>query len=446
MIPERSGMHRRDVLAGGLATGLAGGLWSGVARAVTPVDVGRLAYLYCLPLQEMAATRAKAIGRGVNQLQHSRVLADAKSRAVTTPNCDTLYSSAWLDLSKPVTIHLPDAGGRYFSLALMDLYTNNFRVLGDRRREGFSRVILVGPDWREPTEPGVAVVRSPTISVWALARTYVATPSDLEAAHAVQDHLTLEADTAGPFQVLAPAASRDDIAGVFRAAGRVMAHDPPPHRDSKALKMLAKIGVGPGLAYPADRLGDLAQRQVEAGARYALAELKSGRDSAGAVDGWVYPKPDQGDFGVDYETRAATALGGLAALPTREAIYLRGVGEQSGLYDGATPHVLRLRPADFARRDGFWSLTLYQQTPEGQLFFFDNPQNRYAISGATPGLIALSDGLVEITIAQKPTLGSEANWLPSPDGPFRLQFRAFRPTDALVRGKVRLAPVHPFAA
>jgi len=439
-------MHRRDVLAGGLAMGLTGALRPGVAGAMTPADIGRLAYLYCLPLQEMAATRAKAIGQGVNQLQHSRVLANAQSRGVTTPNCDTLYSSAWLDLSKPVTLHLPDADGRYFSLALMDLYTNNFRVLGDRRREGFSRAILVGPDWREPTEPGVAVIRSPTISVWALARTYVAASSELDAAHAVQDHLTLEADTAGPVQTLVPATSRDDIPGVFRAANRIMARDPPPRRDSKALKLLAKIGVGPGLVYPMERLSDLDQRQVEAGAHNALAELKGGRDSAGAMGGWIYPKADQGDFGVDYQYRAATALGGLAALPAREAIYLRGVGERNGLYDGATAHVLRLRPGDFARRDGFWSLSLYRQTPEGQLFFFDNPQNRYAISGATPGLVALPDGLVEITIAQKPTPGAEANWLPCPDGPYRLQFRAFRPTEALTHGQVRLAPVHPFTA
>ena len=439
-------MRRRDVLAGGVAVGLAGVGGPSVAEAMTPAGVGRLAYLYCLPLQEMAATRAKAIGQGVNQLRHARVLANAQSRAVTTPNCDTLYSSAWLDLSKPVTIHLPDAGGRYFSLALMDLYTNNFRVLGDRRREGFSRAILVGPDWREPTEPGVAVIRSPTISVWALARTYVAAPSELDAAHVVQDHLTLEADTAGPFQTLVPAISRDDIQGVFRAANRIMARDPPPHRDSKMLKSLAKIGVGPGLVYPADRLSDLDQRQVEAGARSALEELKSGHDGAGAMGGWIYPKADQGDFGLDYGYRASVALGGLAALPAHEAIYLRGVGERNGLYDGATPHVLRLRPGDFARRDGFWSLTLYGQTPDGQLFFFDNPQNRYAISGATPGLVALPDGLVEITIAQTPAPGAEANWLPCPDGPYRLQFRAFRPTEALTRGKVRLAPVHPFTA
>jgi len=433
-------MHRRDVLAGGLAMGLAGVVRPGVAGAMTPADVGRLAYLYCLPLQEMAATRAKAIGRGVNQLQHARVLANAQSRGVTTPNCDTLYSSAWLDLSRPVTIHLPDAGGRYFSLALMDLYTNNFRVLGDRRREGFSRAILVGPDWREPTEPGVAVIRSPTISVWALARTYVASPSELDAAHAVQDHLTLEADTAGPFQTLVAAPTRDDIPAMFRAANSLMARDPPPHRDAKALKLLAKIGVGPGLIYPAERLSDLDQRQVEAGARSALAELKTGREGVGAVGGWVYPRGDQGDFGVDYLSRAATALGGLAALPAYEAIYLRGVG----LYDGATPHVLRLRPGDFARRDGFWSLTLYRQTPDGQLFFFDNPQNRYAISGATPGLVALPDGLVEITIAQAPAPGAEANWLPCPNEPYRLQFRAFRPTEALAHGKARLAPVHQF--
>jgi hypothetical protein len=47
----------------------------------------------------------------LNTLAHSRNLADYKSRMVTTPNNDTLYSSANLDLrTGPVRIDVPDFG------------------------------------------------------------------------------------------------------------------------------------------------------------------------------------------------------------------------------------------------------------------------------------------------------------------------------------------------
>ena len=54
--------------------------------------------------------------------------------AITTPNNDTLYSQAWIDLSSgPVRITVPPTGGRYFSLALMDMFLQQHP--GDRRAQ-----------------------------------------------------------------------------------------------------------------------------------------------------------------------------------------------------------------------------------------------------------------------------------------------------------------------
>ncbi len=61
------------------------------------------------------------------------MLADHASRAVTTPNNDTLYSTAFLDLTQgPVTLTVPATGARYWSAAVMDMFTNNNAVLGLR--------------------------------------------------------------------------------------------------------------------------------------------------------------------------------------------------------------------------------------------------------------------------------------------------------------------------
>ena len=145
------------------------------------------AWLYGLPLVEIATTRSRgqALGQSMNAFAHVRNLANHKHRAVTTPNNDTLYSSAHLDLSAgPVTITLPAAGERYLSLQLMDAYTNSFAVLGTRTTgPNGGTFTLVGPT--EAAE-GPRVVRAPTNHVWALARILVDGPHDLEAARGVQ--------------------------------------------------------------------------------------------------------------------------------------------------------------------------------------------------------------------------------------------------------------------
>ena len=73
----------------------------------------REAWIYALPLVEVATTRQRgqALGHGMGVFVHVRNLANHRHRAVTTPNNDTLYSTAQLDLSAgPVTITLPAAG------------------------------------------------------------------------------------------------------------------------------------------------------------------------------------------------------------------------------------------------------------------------------------------------------------------------------------------------
>src|SRR5215469_5660332 len=109
-------MDRRQFIAAGIAFAA-----SAEAPRAAPDDMraaAREAWLYGLPLIETAAARSSAIGRGasINSFQHVRELATPLSRSVTTPNCDTLYSTAWLDLSAgPVTVVVPAMGERYFS-------------------------------------------------------------------------------------------------------------------------------------------------------------------------------------------------------------------------------------------------------------------------------------------------------------------------------------------
>ncbi len=109
-------MNRREVLVAGAATAVFAQSQAFASEGDLKA-IAREAYLYLLPLIEMETVRARLIAAGgvQNAIYARRVLADHTSRGVTSPNNDTLYASAWLDLAQgPVTVTLSDFSKRYF--------------------------------------------------------------------------------------------------------------------------------------------------------------------------------------------------------------------------------------------------------------------------------------------------------------------------------------------
>ena len=399
------------------------------------------AWLYGLPLIEIAATRARGLsfGQSLNTIGHVRNLATPKHRAVTTPNNDTLYSSAQLDLSQgPVTLSLPATGDRYFSLALMDAYSNNFAILGTRTTGPHGGTFtLVGPN---AAAEGRHVVRAPTNHVWALARIVVYSAADLEAAQQVQSGLSIQGPAAPPPP---PAVKRSaPWQEYFAALSALMAANPPPVTDRALLEEIAPLGLEEG--FDAGRFSAAEAAEIEAGlAEARVAVRRGGVTGDQFIDGWSYPSATLGDFGQNYHYRAAVALGGLAALPPVEALYMRARGDQPrALYDGLKAYRLHF-PADrLPPVNSFWSLSLYEATDEGQFFFADNRLDRYAIGDRTEGLTYNEDGSLDIWIGSaSPGEDRESNWLPAPEGPFALFMRTYLPKAELLDGVYRLPPV-----
>jgi len=58
---------------------------------------------------------------------------DPAFKNVVSPNADTLYSLAWLDVSKePIVLHVPNTNGRYYLMPMLDAWTNVFTSPGKR--------------------------------------------------------------------------------------------------------------------------------------------------------------------------------------------------------------------------------------------------------------------------------------------------------------------------
>jgi hypothetical protein len=453
MMIQGGSMQRRRFLqtaaAGMAALGSAAARTARGAAAMDLTIASRDAYLYTLPLIEMAGARqrlavATRAAAQLNEFTHQRRLADHTSRSVTTPNNDTLYSSAWLDLSRgPVSLSMPASGDRYVSLALMDMYTNNFAILGTRTtgRDG-GRFTLVGPS-EASAAPGPQLVRAPTPHVWALARTLVLGASDLAAAAAVQQGFVASGPTADwPPPVASSSASWRDY---FTSASQLLHADPPPATDRPLLARIAPLGVGPEVEFRPEAITPAAATEIEAGIAAARAIFASSARDAAFIQGWAYPRATLGNFGEDYVYRAIVAVGGLAALPPAEAMYMRAEGEGgSGRYDGRKPWRLHFAAGGLPPVDAFWSLSLYEATADGRYFFAANDAGRYAIGDRTAGLQTNGDGSLDLWIGHdRPEKPRVANWLPAPAGPFVLTLRAYLPKPDLLNGRYRLPPVTP---
>jgi len=405
----------------------------------------RRGFRFAFPIYEIMRTRTLQLGKArgfglenaVNFALPKLTLADATSREVTTPNNDTLYGSVWLDLAGgPVMLDVPALPGRYNSAALMSLTTDNTAILGTRTGGEGGRYALVGPGYTGTAPAGAQLVRSATNDAWLLIRVLVNGPDDIDAAaKAVESFRVSPAEgNAAPVPTRDAPANPDGktfLAVVNEALARSAAN----------AQLSAKAAQFTGLGIAADASAE----NTAMWSKYLPAlrdELKGGLSAASeTVQGWSYPGAGIGDFGDDEDLRARVALGGLAALPRIEAMYLTARTDKDGaLLNGSKAYRVNL-PAGLPV-GAFWSLTMYQVEADGRLFFVPNPLNRFAVGDRSKQLRSNRDGSFEIFVQATAPEGERAvNWLPAPKGEFALVFRGYLPRAPLLDGSFRLPPV-----
>jgi hypothetical protein len=203
-------MTRSKAIApGAFALLLAGWFTAGVsttsAQTITPREAKAIAedaYIYGYPLVTMDMTRQvitnvagpEGLRAPMGQFANAREYPTAAFRDVTAPNADTLYSSAWLDLTKePYVLSLPDEGERYYLMPMLSGWTDVFHVPGTRTTGDKAQTYAItGPGWTGTLPAGVTQYKSSTNMVWILGRTYcTGTPDDYKAVHAIQDQYKL---------------------------------------------------------------------------------------------------------------------------------------------------------------------------------------------------------------------------------------------------------------
>jgi hypothetical protein len=365
-----------------------------------------------------------------------------------SPNPDTLYSSAWLDLTEqPVVLSVPDTDGRYYLMPLLDAWTNVFASPGARTTGTHSGdFAIVGPDWRGELPRNLREIDAPTSMVWAIGRTRTDGPADYDAVHQVQAGFRLTplgswggASTPPPGRPVpeaSGAAPVDQVAGMdaetfFGRAARLLLDNPPRHGDVAAMARMRHIGVAPG-SFTWDSFGDRARSAIAAGRADGLAEVEAeGRRPRGTVrNNWAL-LDDLGQYGTDYLRRAAVAWLGLGAYLPSDTLYpITSVDADGKPLNGASSYLLRFDPGETPPVHAFWSLSIYDE----RQFFVDNPLDRYAIGDRDP-LEFNADGSLDVLIQhRRPVARVESNWLPAPAGDFNLILRMYWPRASALDG------------
>ena len=396
----------------------------------------------------------RAASMPLNTFWHGRYLTDASYREGGSPNNDTLYSIAWLDLSKePIVLSVPAIENRYYSFCLTGYDADNFAYVGTRATgTQAGNYAIVGPHWKGTLPKDVrALTTAPTPVVFVLGRTMVKGPDDLEAVHRLQSLYKLtplskwgrqDATPSDDRNVWGPYPAKGDPLADWKTINRAMTEIPPPPGNETLLELFARIGVGPGQdvgkADEATQRGLL--RALETGKRIVTGAATYMAGST-TVDGWRYTPEYYGRNGLhkDFLGRAGpVSLAGIVANDPVEAMYPSTRVDSAGEpLSGARKYTLYFGKGQLPPVNAFWSLTAY-----GMDFnLIENPIDRYSL-GDRSGFKSDADGGVTIYV-QKDSPGSEreSNWLPVGDQGFYLVVRLYLPKPDALDGKWHLPPL-----
>lgn len=382
-----------------------------------------------------------------------------EDKAIQTPNSDTPYSWIGLDFrAEPMVFSVPKISkDRYWSLQLIDLYTHNFDYLGTRAtgNDGGS-FMIAGPSWRGETPKGITkVIRCETNLASAQFRTQLFNAGDLENVIRIQKQYLVQplsaflgqpAPKAGPAidfpKPLTPQTQKTSLE-FFNLLSFGLQFCPVHPSEKEIMARLAKIGVGDGMFFRADKLDEDIKQAIEGGMADAWVEfgnlkkrVEAGEITSGDILG------TRGFLKNNYGFRMLAAGLGIYGNTKQEAMYPAYYVDGDGKpLNGANRYTLRFAPGQLPPVEAFWSLTMYEQPAS---LLVANSINRYLLNSTMLDQFTEdTDGGLTLLVQQdSPGKEKEANWLPTPTGPFSVIMRLYVPKAEALNGTWKNPPLH----
>jgi hypothetical protein len=437
-------------------------------NSISPAEARKIAkeaYVYGFPLVDsyriqydyFVDSRGPEFKAPWGQIANTPRVYTPADTAIQTPNSDTPYSWLGLDLrTEPFVLTVPEVDKkRYYSIQFTDAYTFNIDYVGSRATgNDAANFLVVGPGWKGETPKGIKkVIRSETYILMPIYRVQLFEPNDIDNVKKVQSGFkvqTLSSFLGTPAPKAAPAIdfikpltkeTQRTSLEFFNILNFVLRYCPTDPSEVELMQRFAKIGVGAGKTFDANKLSPEMTKAIEDGRADALADFTAllqrfdeGKVTSGDVFGTrQYMKNN-------YLYRMGAAVLGIYGNSREDAIYPIYNGTAKERLSGANKYALRFAPGELPPVNAFWSLTMYRM-PESLLVA--NPIDRYLLnSPMMPRYKRDAHGGLTLLIQnESPGKDKEANWLPAPQGPFRMFLRLYWPKAEALNGKWHNPPL-----
>ncbi|AKS10014.1 DUF1254 domain-containing protein [Pseudomonas trivialis] len=457
------------LLLASLSILMSTGAWADFTATPTEARaIAKEAYLYGYPVVEMYKTLyTQAVDQGganfkapINRMGHSAQVLSPKDTTQAKANPDTPYSFVWMDLRRePMVLTLPGIeDDRYYSVQLIDLYSQNIAYLGTRSTgNNGGHYMVAGPDWKGQQPVDVdRVIYSESNLVYALYRTQLFDEKDLNKVKQIQNGYKVQTlsgyvKQAAPAKVAKiewpkPTAAMTDSPQLFRYLNFMLAYAKPQDSEKDLLARFATIGIAPGAPFKLSQLSAEQRKALEQGIADGKAEFaafkKDKLDTLQVTSGELHGSRDR--LKNNYLYRYAGASQRLFGNSAEEVSYMTYAVDSEGKPANGARHSYTVHFAkdQLPPVDAFWSLTMYE-AKTGQLV--PNHKKRYLInSRMLPNLKRDADGGVTLALQHhEPPKAEQSNWLPAPPAPFYAVLRLYLPKPEAVNGQWKLPPLTP---
>ncbi len=417
------------------------------------------AYIFSYPLIMNYATMYKQainpnapeyVG-GFGKFRHYG-FATSDNKDIVSPNNDTPYSWAWVDLrAEPWVLVMPPVdAGRYYTSQWDDLWAYVLDSPGSVMDGQEGGAYLVAPvDWKGTAPEGIKrIIRGESYFLGTLTRTGADGPEDLAKMQAIQagyklmplhEYLNQPAPAPAPKIDWIPYSTGDEkTIDVFEIVNFALSYTIPNEMDKAALDSMAVLGIAAGQPWDTSTFTAATKEAVKAGIADALKQVASYEATRTASSGLF---DTRAALKTDYMARTLGVLVGIFGNYSTQAMYMSWHKDTDGnpINTATASYKLTFKKGETPPAKFFWSITMYNLP---QRFLVANPINRYSIGSRSKQLKTNADGSIDIYISKtSPGQALESNWLPAPDGKPFIIMRVYGPGPSVVDGAYKLPPM-----
>lgn len=354
------------------------------------------------------------------------------------------YGSVWFDLkNEPCVLRVPGTlAGRYFSIQFVDLFSNTFDYISNRRdgnRGG--RYLIASSSWKGQKPSGIdRFIKSRSSYVLGVFRIRIESSGDLKNVEKLMSRFSIvplsrytgttgqEKMTVVSYPAFSPEKAKTPE--YFAYLNFMLQFCSIPQEESDLMKRFARIGIEPGKPFDYASLSETRKKALIDGMAAGQTELEAlARADSGKLNP-VYKTEEKTEENYPYRAYMADRYPfGRSSEEMLAIVYETEAGRKKLV--GRNRYELRFEKDRLPPVDAFWTLTVYSSGKKPSL----KPNSAYILNSASQILQLNEDGSLSIPLQQEiPESLKRTNWLSVPSGPFFVLLQLYQPREEALKG------------